>query len=204
MPPWGCPSPKRLTGWPCPGSRCLGCSTARLGSVPTSRSGWNGPGQVLPRRGLRCRPTMTFGKHFSMSSRQSGLWPPWLTFTNHRDTRQSKRAALGAALLLWMNGVLDWGVQSHRLRRRGRPSDFVSVPRTPTGALKAPAARAAAGPLKPPHTTHPPGAVISLIFWGFPRAELFSFVLQQTALKRQRPRGQRVCPECSRIHSADS
>jgi len=83
-----------------------------------------------------------------MSSRQSGLWPPWLTFTNHRDTRQSKRAALGAALLLWMNGVLDWGVQSHRLRRWGRPSDFVSVPPTLTGALKVPGARRGAGPLK--------------------------------------------------------
>lgn len=40
--------------------------------------------------------------------------------------------------------------------------DFVNVPRTFTGALKAPAARAAPGPLKPPHSTHPPGAAIFL------------------------------------------
>lgn len=78
--------------------------------------------------------------------------------------------------LLWMYGVLDRSAQSHRLRRRGRPSDFVSVPRTLTGVLKAPAARAAAGPLKPPHRTHPPGGFISLFFLDFPCGRLFSFV----------------------------
>lgn len=75
-----------------------------------------------------------------------------------------------------MHGVLGRGVQSHRLRRRGRPSDDVSVPRTLTGALKVPAARAASGPLKPPHRTHPSGAVNPLIFLCFFCAELFAFV----------------------------
>jgi len=41
-----------------------------------------------------------------------------------------------------------WGGFTHRLCRRGRPSDFVSVPRTLTGALKVPGTRGGAGPLK--------------------------------------------------------
>lgn len=101
--------------------------------------------------------------------------PVLLASRNPQTPAKAKGRPRGGPLL-WMHGVLGRDVQSHRLRRRGRPSDFVSVPRTLTGALKAPAARAAAGPLKPPHRTHPPGAVIPLIFLGFPCGGLFSFV----------------------------
>lgn len=60
---------------------------------------------------------------------------------------------------------------THRLRRRGRPSDVVDVPRTSTEALKVTGARAAPAPLRPSHRTHPAGAAIFLFFLNLPCLE---------------------------------
>lgn len=89
-----------------------------------------------------------------------------LTSTHSATSAKAKGRPRGGPLL-WMNGVLDRGVQSHRLRRRGRPSDFVSVPRTLTGALKVPGARVGAGPLKATTQDAPSGCGHHFDFFGF-------------------------------------
>ena len=74
-----------------------------------------------------------------MSSRLFGRWPQRQQRTDLNHPPKQK-AALGRPFALDVPTGLVWGGLSPRLRRRGRPADFVSVPRTLTGALKAPAA----------------------------------------------------------------
>lgn len=92
---------------------------------------------------------------------------PGLLTSTHSATSAKAEGRPRGGPLLWMNGVLDRGVQSHRLRRRGRPPDFVSVPRTLTGALKVPGARGGAGPLKAATQDAPSGCGHLFDFFGF-------------------------------------